>query len=306
MLDQIKAGIIGLAVADALGVPAEFKSRNQLSSQPITDMIGYGTHDMPAGCFSDDTSMTLALMDSLIDGLDYADIMKRFISWMAEARYTATDEVFDMGIACRKALYRYQNGTAPLLCGGTGAYDNGNGSLMRILPGVFYAMREDDVDARIQLIHNLSALTHRHAIAMTGCGIYAFIIWELIENPCRDAIAKGIEHAFAYYQHQHALTNYQLLSEDYASMKADAFPSSGYVVHTLCAALWCVMTTDNYHDCVLQAVNLGDDSDTTAAVAGSIAGILYGYEGIDASWKDTLIRRTEIESLCERFAQSLC
>ena len=151
MKDKILGGILGLAVGDALGVPVEFQSRESLRRNPVTDMRGYGTHNQPPGTWSDDTSLTLCLLDSLekkcdeqwaivgdLPKPDYTDIMHKFLSWAYKGKYTAHNEVFDIGIATRKALQRFRDGTEPLRCGGTSEQDNGNGSLMRMLPIVFY------------------------------------------------------------------------------------------------------------------------------------------------------------------------
>jgi ADP-ribosylglycohydrolase len=138
--DKIFGGILGLAVADALGVPVEFQSRESLRRNPVTDMRGYGTYNQPPGTWSDDTSLTLCLMDSLakkgfdsrFPRPDYSDIMQRLLAWIDNAEYTAHGEVFDVGIATRKALHRFRNEIEPQVCGGTSERDNGNGSLMRI------------------------------------------------------------------------------------------------------------------------------------------------------------------------------
>jgi ADP-ribosylglycohydrolase len=132
--NNILNAVMGVCVADALGVPVEFIDRKTLSKEPVTYMRSYGTHNQKAGIWSDDTSMTLCLIDSLSKGLDYKDIMTNFIKWINNGEYTAHGVVFDVGNATRKALRRFEGGKAPLNCGGLSENDNGNGSLMRILP----------------------------------------------------------------------------------------------------------------------------------------------------------------------------
>ena len=126
MRNRILDGVMGLCVADALGVPVEFNSREKLKANPVTDMRAYGTHNQPSGTWSDDTSMTLCLLDSLSEGLDYKDVMVKVKSWLTEGKYTPHGEVFDVGIATRQAVSRYMTGVEPLLCGGVGERDNGN------------------------------------------------------------------------------------------------------------------------------------------------------------------------------------
>ena len=138
MKNNILSGLMGLCIADALGVPVEFNSRERLKANPVREMRGYGTHNQPIGTWSDDTSMTLCLVDSLSDGLNYEDIMSKFKAWLVDGDYTPYGDVFDVGIATRQAINRYLSGIGPLNCGGISERDNGNGSLMRILPLLFY------------------------------------------------------------------------------------------------------------------------------------------------------------------------
>jgi ADP-ribosylglycohydrolase len=198
MKDKIFGGILGLCVADALGVPVEFESRESLAMNPVTDMRGYGTHNQPSGTWSDDTSTTLCLTDSLTGGLDYYNIMRKFRLWMDKGEYTPYGNVFDIGIATRKAIQRFAGGTEPLMCGGTSEYDNGNGSLMRILPLVFYLInRYKTEDDFFKCVHNVSSLTHAHKRSMIACGIYMSVARNiLLEHRITN---NGISEAKKYY-----------------------------------------------------------------------------------------------------------
>ena len=306
-LDDIKAAILGHAIGDALGVPAEFNSRSYLEKNPITDMIGYGTHHKPAGTWSDDTSMTLATLDSLASrGLDYADLMERFIRWWKLAEYTATDEVFDIGNTTRKSLMAYDIYHIPAEdCGQSKSIDNGNGSLMRIIPIILYLNSTScdilDTEEKLDIVHKASALTHAHEYSKTSCGIYYFILTELISNKSMNSIKVGIEKAKIFYKNNVDTHPFKrIFNGNIEKLYASDIMSHGYVVSTLEAALWCVMNTDNYKDCILKAVNLGEDTDTVAAIAGGLAGVLYGVESIPASWLNKIIRRDVIENLCEK------
>lgn len=314
---MVRSAMFGHAIADAMGVPVEFQARSKLRQNPVTGYRGYGSHNVPAGIWSDDTGMALATLDSLAHGLDYADIMKRFCDWKLHAAYTATNEVFDMGITTNTALSNYLNGIPALECGCGGEYDNGNGSLMRIIPSALYckyALGSHSLDEQLTVIHNISALTHTHPRSQIGCGIYSLILMELCDGKCRDGIQAGIQKAQQYYEskreYQQELQHYhRLLCSrsilDFAKTPENEIKSDSYVVSTLEAAIWCVLNTNNYSDCVLKAVNLGDDTDTVAAVAGGLAGCLYGMEGIPNGWYAGLIRADFIEKLCAAFAQSI-
>ena len=302
---KIKAVMIGHAVGDALGVPVEFCSREELKQKPVTDMQGYGTYPVPAGAWSDDTSMSIAALESLADGkIDYEEIMTNFVKWLSLDEYTPTGSAFDVGHTCLCAIRNHlQHPELPATeCGEDGEYTNGNGALMRIHPFVLYAytkgMKYDDWT---EMIRSASALTHAHERSKLGCLIYAFILFHLLGDPNKNVVWTALRRAEAHLRDNPEISHYaRLFDSDFAKLPEDEIKSTGYVVDTLEAAVWCLLTTDSYRDCVLKAVNLGGDTDTVAAVAGGLAGALYGYEGIPGEWRETLIKREYIEEMCAR------
>ena len=299
--EKTLGGILGLCVADALGVPVEFASRESLAHNPVTDMRGYGTYNQPPGTWSDDTSMTLCLLDSLKNGLDYFDIMRKFLLWKQKAEYTPHGEVFDIGITTRRALARFAGGTEPLECGGIFEQDNGNGSLMRILPLAFYLYAQygkdfaDNEEAH-KIIHEVSSLTHAHQRSHIACGLYLSVAVNLFDaDGLKIGIYSGVREVKKWYENKDEyadeLKYYNRIFEDgFMDLPKEAIKSGGYVVDTLEAALWCLSATDSYESCVLKAVNLGGDTDTVAAVAGGLAGIYYGYEAIPQKWINQIAR----------------
>ena len=306
MLEKIRAVMFGHAVADALGVPVEFEARARLDAAPVTDMRGFGTYPYPAGCWSDDTSMSLAALDSLAGGrLNWTEIMDNFGAWYYRDAYTPTGKLFDVGITCSRAIENYAaHGKSPQECGLTEDSANGNGSLMRIHPFVLYLHARNYL--RIQTIHEASALTHGHKRSQIGCGIYAFVLRELLRNPEKASVVRALRQAKKYYAVEPENCAYDALYRMGASLETcaatprEGIKSGGYVVHTLEAAIWCLLTTDSYRACVLKAVNLGEDTDTVAAVAGGLAGALYGYEAIPAQWLAQLKKREEIDAMCRK------
>ncbi|NLB80747.1 MAG: ADP-ribosylglycohydrolase family protein [Clostridiaceae bacterium] len=316
MRNRVLDGIMGLCAADALGVPVEFNSRERLKADPVTDMRAYGTHNQPSGTWSDDTSLTLCLLDSLSKGVDYQDIMIKFKSWLIEGEYTPYGEVFDVGIAARQAIMKFISGVEPLQCGGVGERDNGNGSLMRILPLLFYIQslygtNFQEVDEAYNLIHQVSALTHAHKRSQIACGIYLSVASMLIGNMNLSvAVELGIYKAVEYYkrepEYKTEISHYHRLSEKrFSEINEAEIRSSGFVVDTLEAAIWCLINTKSYKDCVLMAVNLGDDTDTVAAVAGGLAGLYYGSENIPIEWTAKIAKKDYIEELSDKLHYSL-
>lgn len=316
-LYKAKSVMIGHAVADALGVPVEFASREELTQCPVTDMEGYGTYPVPAGAWSDDTSMSLCALDCLnCEEIDWDKIMWNFKDWLVNGKFTPTEKAFDAGQTCVDAILNYfQNKVKATESGLNGEMSNGNGSLMRIHPFALYLYnREISLNEKISIIEQASSLTHAHKRAKMACGIYAFVLWELLDNPCVESVCVGLKKAREYYalveqSEQDKYRNLYFLGEqlfeNYTVEKAQSIfskeqiKSSGYVVDTIEAAFWCLLTTKSYKECVIKAVNLGEDTDTVAAVAGGLAGALYGYEAIPEKWRRTLIKREYIEELCE-------
>ena len=175
---KIKAGICGFVVGDALGVPAEFSSRETLQKNPVKTITGYGTYNMPPGTYSDDTSMTLATMSSICNKkiIEYEDIQSEFLEWLLNGKYTQYGETFDYGNTTYESLLRFKNGFEALKCGGVSERDNGNGSLMRILPLAFI----HDID--YETIENISGLTHGHLRSKIACVFYVELAKSMISD----------------------------------------------------------------------------------------------------------------------------
>ena len=305
---KVRAGIIGHAIGDALGVPVEFTSRSQLACHPIRDMKGFGTHGMPAGTWSDDTSMEIALLQSLINkgSFDYKDIMDNFCKWLDDDEFTATGRAFDIGGTCAGAIRNYRIGISPLECGEKGERSNGNGSLMRILP-VAYVCYDNSIvgNDRYELVRKVSSLTHAHEISVLGCFFYIIFICCLL-NGDSPAVAyrKAQQENYSMFSDSAREAYHRILAEDITGYNEDDISSSGYVLSSLEASLWCLLTTDNYKEAVLKSVNLGSDTDTVGAITGSMAGIYYGYDAIPCEWIEKLQRSEYLLNLCDQFAST--
>ena len=309
-LKKIKAVMLGHAVGDALGVPVEFFTREELDVNPVTDMLGYGSHPVPKGCWSDDTSMSLSALDSLSKGrLDCNEIMQNFARWVSSNDFTATGELFDIGRTCFKAIRRYIDADVgdARKCGLDGENYNGNGSLMRIHPFVLFAYfnflngTEEGYWKWMGCIKAGSELTHAHERSIMGCHIYADCLSFLLKEPTKQSLKAGIKFAEGDLDYLPEFEHYKrIFDPDFEKLERNEIKSSGYVVDTLEAALWCVLTTNDYKSCVLKAVNLGDDTDTVAAVAGGLAGALYGLDSIPDEWLNNLKRKDYIEDMCNK------
>ena len=311
LLEQVTGGILGLAIGDALGVPVEFQSRDSLKKNPVVDMREYGTHSQPRGTWSDDSSLAFCLGESLVQSYDLQDLSNRFVNWYEHAYWTPHGEVFDIGIATSFAMRRLKSDYPPTMAGGATEDSNGNGSLMRILPLVFL-IKDKSIEERYKKVEEISSLTHRHIRSIIACFYYLEFARQLLNGVAKfDAFenTKKIVNSFS--------KNNTLIPEDeidkfhrllvnpigdyeikpifeYSEIEIS---SSGYVLHTLEASIWCLLNSETYSETVLKAVNLGSDTDTTGTVVGGLAGILYKEEGIPNIWKEQLVKSDKIRDL---------
>ena len=314
-LKTVRSMIYGHAIGDALGVPVEFKKREVLDADPVVGMRAFGTFDMPDGTWSDDTSMVLATMESLgrIGKIDYTDIMTNFLRWAEDDEFTF-DGMFDIGLTTADAIRRFSKGTPAQLCGNASERGNGNGSLMRMAPIALYLHDKYGSDLAnentIRIICNISSLTHAHTRTFIACSIFVLIANEILNGntEIKSAVNAGLKKATDFFSTNEDFKDEfkehydRLISPDFIDTPRDQIRSSGYVVDTIEAAVWCLLNSDNYADCVLLAVNLGGDTDTIAAIAGGIAGLVYGEDMIPDKWVATLLGRSSIDYICELFA----
>lgn len=312
---KFRNGIYGVAVGDALGTPVQFCSREELCKYPITGMKDDGTYRLTAGTWSDDTSMTLALAESLgrLNDIDYEDIMDNFAKWNDCGKFTPDGKAFDQGHICLAAIENWLNRKELGLpekavdCGLTKFEDNGNGSLMRILPISFYIYAKYGKKSYLHgdIVRNVSKLTHAHPISQFACEFYCNMIYQMLENPelSKKKVFQNAKDVMLKIWKDPKLKNDKaelknafdrLYDSDFCIVPDEEIQSSGFVVHSLEAAIWCFLNTNNYCDCTLKAVNLGEDTDTIAAIAGGLAGIFYAE--IPKEWIDELRGKEVIEN----------
>lgn len=295
---KVKDGIIGLIIGDALGVPVEFQSRESLKIDPVTKMEGYGTYNMPPGTWSDDSSMTIATMASIVNKneIDYDDIMKEFQSWIETGKYTQYSNTFDYGITTARGIQNYKMGIDAIECGGTGERDNGNGSLMRILPLAFIP----DID--YETIENISGLTHGHLRSKIACVFYIEIAKSMLENDLTidEHIKLAGDKIKEHYKDSGELHHFTRIFNDDLNDE-DSISSKGYVISTFESVIYSLKNSDSFRDAVLKAVNLGRDTDTVGAICGGLAGIFYGLESIPIDWIDEIPKISKVFELCEKY-----
>ncbi len=289
--------LLGLAAGDAIGTTLEFRSRD--TYPPLTDMIGGGPFNLAPGQWTDDTAMALALADSLESSLSGGameqcngfehDLLQRFVEWWEDGAYSCTGRCFDIGLTTRQALMRWQATQEPH-SGSTDPCAAGNGSLMRLAP---VAIRFwDDRAALADVAARQSKTTHAAAEAVEACVAYAAVLADAIEGQPKDHVLRD--------RGSFGGAVGTVMAGGWRNKSREAVRSTGYVVHSLEAALWCVHHADTFGEIVLLAANLGEDADTTAAVAGQLAGALHGASGIPDQWLRKLAWRDRICAMAGR------
>ncbi len=304
--ERILGGLWGAVVGDALGVPVEFQSRAQVQRNPVADLRGHGTYNQPKGTWSDDSSLMLCTLDSLLEHpFDTDDMGRRFVQWSHGKLWTPWGSVFDIGIATRQAINRIEQGVPAEQAGGSSEQSNGNGSLMRILP-IALRFANEPPKRLLDCAHRASAITHQHPRSQMACGFYCLVVAGLLHDQSPAAAHAAAAEIFrvAYTKKPFAseLPHFEaVLSQNLAAVPEREIPSSGYVVATLTASLWCLLTSKSYKETALKAVNLGEDTDTTAIVAGGLAGVCYGQSAVPEEWRKAMARVGDLKSLFNKF-----
>ena len=310
-----KKVIVGFAIADATGVPVEFTDHKEIKKNPVISMRGYGTWRKPAGTWSDDTSLTIATMESIarLKKIDYTDIMNNFVKWYDKGEFTV-DGLFDVGNTTRDGILNFKSGSPAISSGNDDEYSNGNGSLMRIIPVAIYlhALHGNNFTAEdMDIIHNVSALTHGHEISKMACGIYCLIAAELLEGKSiKEAVATGLRKGKTYYENDEGFAIHmrhfaRLYNDDFAQLPEEDIRSGGYVIESIEAAIWCLLNTNDFKSLILKAVNLGHDTDTTAAISAGLGALTYNVEDLPKEWLNTLRKKEYLEKMEEAFYNSL-
>ncbi len=316
--NKVIDALLGVAIGDAVGVPFEFSSRDIMKSDPAKGMIGYGTYNQPPGTWSDDSSLTFCLAESLVDGYSLKDISEKFIKWKNEAYWSARGKVFDIGMTTSRAISRLRQiiedeelEELKRQKDYGDEYDNGNGSLMRIIPLLFY-VKGKSIAEQFEIIWEISALTHRHIRAAMSCLIYLKLAEKLLE---------GKNKEIAYSEMRDEILNFwnamefseeekehfkRLIQNDIRETEIDELKSGGYVIEVLESSIWFFLKRETYEEAILSIINIGHDTDTSAAITGGLAGIYYGQEGIPEDWIVSIARLEDIMELGIRLKEKYC
>ena len=316
-----KAILIGVAVSDAHGVPYEFKKRESLSNIDLSNLSGLGTHNRAKGTHSDDTALTLCLAEALYDiklNLNeheklVSNSANNFVEWLYNGKWAVKKQVFDVGNTTRNAISKYKDSLEFRLQGGKDISDNGNGSLMRILPLAIYLYSANN-DYRIKIVRNVSAITHSHEISIIACLYYLILAIKIIESHERD-YDFSLEHIYhqtnkefndnfkCYFESNNIFFFNRILYGDILKISESEIKSGGFVVETLESCIWCLLNSKSFADSVKMAIKLGGDTDTTSAVTGGVSALFYGFHNIPKKWIHDLIDKKVILELANNLSE---
>ena len=293
LLSRFRGCLLGLACGDAVGTTVEFRSRGSFAS--VRDMVGGGPFELQPGQWTDDTSMALCLGQSLLDrnGFDAVDQMNRYVNWWQWGYLSSTGECFDIGSTTRRALETFLEDGDPF-AGSTRPDSAGNGSLMRLAPIPLFFFDAEDLAPTVHFSGESSRTTHAALEAVECCRLFGRVISAALNGADRDELLSGGEDLVTSPRVR------EIARGAFVGKAREAIRGSGYCVESLEAALWCVSTTSSFRDAVLEAVNLGDDADTTAAIAGQLAGALYGASSIPDAWLERLALRELIDKMAQQ------
>lgn len=290
--ERAMGALLGLAIGDAIGTALEFVSREQIT-EPLTDMVGGGPFNLQPGQWTDDTSMALCLGESLLEhGFDMHDQLNRYLDWYEYGYMSSTGMCFDIGCTTAQALRRYRD-SGVTRAGSTNPNDAGNGSLMRLAPVVIYF--QDDPEAATHYAKEQSKTTHQAPECLQACQLMAEILLRALKGQSKTEVLASSDLDIDLSPGMKSIAR-----GEYKKKSPHEIRGTGYVVNCLEAALWCFYITENFADCVLTAANLGDDADTTAAVAGQIAGAFYQVSGIAKDWQNRVHMGSEIKYMAMR------
>ncbi len=302
-VEKVRGAIMGHLVGDALGVPYEFKAAGDLPAE--ISFTGGGSHGQPPGTYSDDGAMVLCAIASLLEkgGFDPADMARRFVAWMDRGYMAAGGVVFDYGRGTARAISRLRSGVDPLCAGLSGEFDNGNGSLMRIAPVSLWTCAWP-LEHQVRASHDCSRITHAHPRSMVSCALYSVLVRRIASGDPPEAAWDAAAGELRRLYSLSGRWETGCASELELIVSFRGASGTGYVVDTLRSALACLFGGDDYPSVARAAVRLGGDTDTTAGVAGALAGLIYGDSSIPLEWKRGLRLDDDARAMLEEFACS--
>lgn len=302
-MSQIENSLIGFIIGDALGIPLEFEPRENLIKNPVLEMTSYGTHNVKAGSWSSNTSLTLATMESIVKkkGIDYHDLMKNYLSYYKNHKYLSCERSFGLSRSLKNSLKEYQKNKK--LFNYINNQNTENSSLKRCLPIAFYTFYKKYTNDQIYLlIKDFSSLTHPNETVILGCYIYTKYIHFLLEDITKKEAYLKLKKLDLHYFSKETINLYHnIITNNISDTNLKDISTSDYIVDTMETSLWIILNTDTFSQALVGAINLGGDTASIGAITGSIAGLIYNEDEIPNRWKEKLLKVNYIEKIIEDY-----
>lgn len=296
--------LTAVALGDALGFPIQHDTRSNPFDDPVIQMVGHLSANVPAGTWSDDTSLSIASLVSLTFGYNLYDLMTRYSQWYHFGDYTPFNHAYDVNNTTQSAISRFDNGTQPELCGGVQDADNNNTALKRLMPLAFYILTKNPNysfnDETVKLVHDFTATTNRTPKAYIGSGILTNVIIKLIQNPNKYAMLRAVKEVLDYYRSKDQFAAQvpffeQLEEAHFLRQSSTKIKPSSDVISTLNSVFWCLMNSEQYNVAVSKAVNLGNHADTIGSITSMLASLLFAPVTFPENWLAKLQGRNQIK-----------
>ena len=310
LVNKVKDGILGFIVGDCLGVPNDFKDREYLKKNMTLDMIGFGSHSLPAGSYSDATSLTLATINSINNKkeLNFLDIMNNYKDVVSLGKFTPHNCLFTIGLSTYRGINLFMSGNTNIFkCGATKITDNGSGSLKRMLPLAYYCYYKQLEDSEVlKYVKHLSYLTHRHEVSVIANYIYVKFIMYLLSGKTKEKSYNFIRKLdYSIFKESNVKLFDNIIKKDITKLKLSNIKTSSYTVDVLEASLWCFLKSKDYESSVFAAINVGDATIALGAITGSFSGIYYTASSINPSWINKVIKIDDILDIINKFEFTL-
>lgn len=317
--DGMKTSILSFVLGDVLGLAIQFITRQslekKLQNNSILEIIKNSNSNIPLGTWSDDTSLTLCTMASIVETktINLKNISEKFCQWFQFGYMTPYGKAFDIGRTTFQTIVSAIENNRPILIGADRKDNNGNGSLMRILPVTMYCYAKKMNKSEIfETVKNISSLTHAHPISIIGCYIYTMVIFMILDGGDKEFILSSLKELKNHFpkEYEPFLAEYDdIFSGKFVNKKAEEINAYGYVKDTLEAALWGFFNSHFIEDCILKILSLSGDTDTNGAVGGGLCGLYYGLRGLHIGsniieqndLSDLIVKKDDIIELSDKF-----
>ena len=301
-LNSVKSFLFGLTIGDALGVPVEYKSRDFLTKSPVTGFIGNGTHNQPAGSFSESSSLSLCLVENIVENYNITSLLSLYKDWLYKQYWTANNKTFDVNPNVFLSIKKYKSEPQSKTFGNTSQNGIEIDAIMRIAPLIFI-LDGKTMEQRYEIVKNFCEITNTDTKSTIACFYYLEFLLGIKNGKNKVDIFVELQDETKKFirriDKNVSIEFNWLLENTLPKRKENTINSSKLIVDTLESVIWCFMTTNSFRKAILKAVNLGLNTTVIGSLTGALCGLYYGLNEIPSEWVINLLRHDDIEKLAE-------